>query len=220
MATQGRRRRRGFNTTYDYLDNRTAEADGPTVEQIEAMSDKQLVVAAEKQVAFVDEWYVTLWPPFFFYATGALGGLGKLLEHWYDGDTATTFQDLICGIPGNKAALEGEALFGLADQIRGSAELRSLFDVHQGDAFFAAARASQNEQVGSSMPKLQIQQGQRKQQHDQTDPCSGGSIIEVDNNHEAWNDERSQRRRHEHPSQPDGQPGASVVRQDFTYHRR
>lgn len=138
---------RWFNTTYDYLDNRTAEADGPTLEQIEALNDKELVAAAEKQVAFVDEWYVTLWPPFFFYATGALGGLGKLLEHWYDGDTATTFQDLICGIPGNKAALEGEALFDLVDQIRKSAVLQGLFDEHQGAAFFDAVRASENQAV-------------------------------------------------------------------------
>jgi len=109
------------------------------------MSDVQLVEAAEQRVAFVDEWYVTLWPPFFFYATGALGGLAKLLEHWYDGDTATVFQDLISGIPDNKAALEGEALFELAQMIGTSPALKSLFEVHRGKAFFAAVAEHDDE---------------------------------------------------------------------------
>jgi rifampicin phosphotransferase len=136
---------RWFQTTYDYLDNRTDEADGPSVDEIRAMSDVQLVEAAEQRVAFVDEWYVTLWPPFFFYATGALGGLAKLLEHWYDGDTATVFQDLISGIPDNKAALEGEALFELAQMIGTSPALKSLFEVHRGKAFFAAVAEHDDE---------------------------------------------------------------------------
>ncbi len=133
---------RWFATTYDYLDNRTADADGPSVDELRRMSDEALIKAAEDRVAFVDEWYKTLWPPFFFYATGALGGLAKLLQHWYDGDAGTTFQDLICGIPGNKAALEGEALFELAQRIRESEFLVGLFDQHPKDAFFSAVRAS------------------------------------------------------------------------------
>ncbi|MSR14183.1 MAG: hypothetical protein EXR86_06365 [Gammaproteobacteria bacterium] len=133
---------RWFATTYDYLDNRTADANGPSAEEVRSMSDDALIKAAEDRVAFVDEWYKTLWPPFFFYATGALGGLAKLLQNWYDGDTGTAFQDLICGIPGNKAALEGEALFELAQRIRESTILRGLFEQHPNDAFFNAVRAS------------------------------------------------------------------------------
>ncbi len=133
---------RWFATTYDYLDNRTSDADGPSVDALRAMNEAELIEAAETRVAFVDEWYITLWPPFFFYATGALGGLRLLLAHWYEGDTAATFQDLICGIPGNKAAIEGEALFELAQAIRDSAILRELFDANPGAAFFTAARAS------------------------------------------------------------------------------
>lgn len=133
---------RWFATTYDYLDNRTADADGPSVDELRRMSDESLIKAAEDRVAFVDEWYKTLWPPFFFYATGALGGLAKLLQYWYGGNVGTTFQDLICGIPGNQAALEGEALFELAQRIRESEYLRSLFDRHSKDPFFSAARAS------------------------------------------------------------------------------
>ena len=106
------------------------------------MSDAELVIAAEERVAFVDEWYVILWPPFFFYATGALSGLAKLLEHWYDGDSGTALQNLISGIPGNKAAIEGEALFKLARMICESNLLTRLFAEHPGEAFFDAARAS------------------------------------------------------------------------------
>jgi hypothetical protein len=72
---------RWFATTYDYLDKRTAEANGPTLDALRHMSIEALVKEAEDRVAFVDEWYKTLWPPFFFYATGALGGLAKLLQH-------------------------------------------------------------------------------------------------------------------------------------------
>ena len=136
---------RWFATTYDYLDNRTADADGPTTDALRGMSVEELITAAEKRVAFVDEWYTTLWPPFFFYATGALTGLAKLLQSWYGDTTGVAFQDLICGIPGNKAALEGEALFELAKRIRDSALLRRLFDEHPKAAFFNAVRASTQE---------------------------------------------------------------------------
>ncbi|MGD9600376.1 MAG: PEP/pyruvate-binding domain-containing protein [Gammaproteobacteria bacterium] len=132
---------RWFATTYDYLDNRTAEADGPTPEQLQAMDLETLIATAETRIAFVDEWYTTLWPPFFFYATGALGALAKILEHWVGDDGPRHFQDLIAGIPGNQAALEGEALFELAERIRSDATLRTLFEAHPGAAFFEAVRA-------------------------------------------------------------------------------
>jgi pyruvate,water dikinase len=134
---------RWFATTYDYLDNRKTQADGPTPEALRRMSIPELLKEAEDRVAFVDEWYETLWPPFFFYATGALGGLAKLLEAWAGETTGTAFQDLICGIPGNMASVEGEALFELAQRIRDNEQLRHLFDAHPKAEFFAVARRSQ-----------------------------------------------------------------------------
>ena len=133
---------RWFATTYNYLDNRTAEADGPTPDALRRMRIAELVKEAEDRVAFVDEWYKTLWPPFFFYATGALGGLAKLLQAWLGDTTGTAFQDLICGIPGNKAALEGQALFELAQRIRDNEHLQHVFDAHPNGEFFAAVRRS------------------------------------------------------------------------------
>ncbi len=132
-----------FKTTYDYLDNRTAEADGPSVEAIRLMSDEELIKEAEARVAFVDEWYITMWPSFFWYATGALGGLGLVLQKWYDGTNASAFQDLISGIPGNKAAVEGEELWALAELIRHSPALKEVFDEHRGLEFFTAAERSE-----------------------------------------------------------------------------
>jgi phosphohistidine swiveling domain-containing protein len=133
---------RWFATTYDYLDNRTADADGPSIEELRHMRDAELIDTAEARVAFVDEWYRTLWPPFFFYATGALTGLSKLLQAWVGDPGGTAFQALICGIPHNKAAVEGEALFELAQRIRDSAALRRLFEAHPRAAFLDAARRS------------------------------------------------------------------------------
>ncbi|MBX9605758.1 MAG: hypothetical protein K2Y51_06015 [Gammaproteobacteria bacterium] len=129
-------------TTYDYLDHRIEDANGPNDATLAALSDAELVRAAETRVAFVDEWYETLWPPFFFYATGALIGLVKLLEHWYPEAPPSTYQDLICGIPGNKAAIEAEALFELSEQIRASAALRELFETQSRETFFHAVKNS------------------------------------------------------------------------------
>lgn len=134
-----------FDTTYDYLENRKEEADGPSEAELRLMTDAQLVKAAEERVAFVDEWYITLWPPFFFYATGALGGLAKILAHWDNDAPATAFQDLISGVPDNKAAIEGEELFELAQTIRESEHLSGLFEEHQGADFFSAVDASDDE---------------------------------------------------------------------------
>ena len=86
-----------------------------------------------------------------FYATGALGGLAKLLQAWYGDSTGTAFQDLICGIPGNKAALEGEAMFELALRIRESDELKALFSAHPKAEFFAVARRSERAVVRAFM---------------------------------------------------------------------
>lgn len=133
---------RWFATTYDYLDNRTAEADGPSAAALAAMGDTALIAAAEGRVAFVDGWYRTVWPSYFLYATGALASLAGILEHWYADNTPSTFQDLLCGVPGNRVALEAEALFELAERIRGSAELKQLFLTEDKAAFFAAVRAS------------------------------------------------------------------------------
>ena len=135
---------RWFATTYDYLDHRTTDADGYSVDALGRMTLEELVKEAEVRVAFVDEWYKTLWPPFFFYATGALGGLAKLLQSWCPDAGVTAFQDLICGIPGNQAALEGEALFELAERLRDDTPLRQLFEAHPKAEFFAAVRRSDN----------------------------------------------------------------------------
>ncbi|MBX9607231.1 MAG: hypothetical protein K2Y51_13485 [Gammaproteobacteria bacterium] len=133
---------RWFATTYDYLDNRVAEADGPSAEALAAMDDTALIAAAEARVAFVDGWFRTVWPPFFLYGTAALAGLAKILEHWYPDNTPSTFQDLLCGSSGKQATLEAEALFELAERIRHSAALNQLFATAHKAEFFAAARAS------------------------------------------------------------------------------
>ncbi|MGE0859308.1 MAG: PEP/pyruvate-binding domain-containing protein [Gammaproteobacteria bacterium] len=133
---------RWFATTYDYLDHRTAEADGPSAAALAALDDTALIAAAEARVALVDGWYRTLWPPFFLYATGALAGLAKILEHWYADNTPSTFQDLLCGTPGNQVALEAEAMFELAERIRHSAELNRLFVTAHKASFFDTVRSS------------------------------------------------------------------------------
>ena len=134
---------RWWKSTYDYLDNRTAEADGPSVEELRRMSDTALLRQAEQAVAFVDEWYITLWPGFFWLASGAFGGLGLMLEKWYDGDNEGIFQDLISGIPGTKMVEETDEMWDLAELLRQSPELTRLADECDGDTFFPALEQSE-----------------------------------------------------------------------------
>jgi pyruvate,water dikinase len=129
---------RWWGSTYDYLDNRTAEADGLSAEELRDLSDDRLLREAEKAVAFVDEWYITMWPGFFWLASGAFGGLATMLEKWYTGDNPAAFQDLISGIPHTKMAEETEELFDLSEIIRGSERLTQLMAANEGEAFFAA----------------------------------------------------------------------------------
>ena len=127
---------------YHYLKHRIAEANGPTPAQLRKLSDDALHAQIKKTRALADEWVLTLWAGFNFWAVGALGTLGVALKKWYDGSNPTAYQDLISGMPNTLMVQESRAQWHLADHVRRSPALLTLFRNIDGPAFFAQAADS------------------------------------------------------------------------------
>jgi len=118
--------------------NRTDEANGPTPDDLRELSDDELEAQITKTRALADEWVLTLWAGFNFWAVGALGALAVAVERWYDGDNPAAYQDLISGMPNTLMIQESRVQWHLADTIRHSPALLKLFNENEGPAFFAA----------------------------------------------------------------------------------
>ena len=127
---------------YHYLKHRIAEANGPTPDELRKLSDDELHAQIKKTRALADEWVLTLWAGFNFWAVGALGTLGVALKKWYDGSNPAAYQELISGMPNTLMVQESRAQWHLADHIRRTPALLSLFRNIDGPAFFAAAADS------------------------------------------------------------------------------
>lgn len=121
---------------YHYLKHRVGEANGPTVAALRLQSDADLDRQIRKTRALADDWVLTLWPGFNFWAVGALGALAVALEKWYDGKNPAAYQDLISGMPNTLMVQESRAQWHLADHIRRSPTLCALFREIDGPAFF------------------------------------------------------------------------------------
>ena len=128
---------------YHYLKHRIDEANGPTPEALRVISDAELEMQIEKTRKLADEWCLTLWAGFNFWAVGAMGSLAALLERWYDGSNPAVYQDLISGMPNTLMMVESRAQWRLAQHIRHSPLLRSLIADQEGAAFFAALPESE-----------------------------------------------------------------------------
>jgi phosphohistidine swiveling domain-containing protein len=121
---------------YHYINHRTEEANGPTPDELRKLSDDELETQIRKTRGLADEWVLTLWAGFNFWAVGALGALAVALEKWYDGENPAAYQDLISGMPDTLMIQESRSQWHLADEIRQSAELSTLFEKYEDDAFF------------------------------------------------------------------------------------
>ncbi len=123
---------------YHFLQHRIDEANGPSPEALTKLSDAALEAQIEKTRRLADEWCLTLWAGFNFWAVGAMGSLAVLLEKWYDGTNPSVYQDLISGMPNTLMIAESRAQWRLADRIRNSPVLRELIGEKTGAAFFDA----------------------------------------------------------------------------------
>ncbi len=126
-----------FPHIYATMRDKVAEGDGLPVEEIQALSDKQLKRYVDSRIMYQKEWVEDLWSPFFLHLPMAMSLLGWMLENWYDGDNKWIASDLITGLSKPTITLtENMELWKLSQKIRASAVLRDLFERHEGRAFF------------------------------------------------------------------------------------
>lgn len=130
----------GFmKAVYALLDKGTAEADGPTAEQLRQMSDAELARNLEHKMDLARQFLTILRPGFHVYAAATLALLNKMLEAWYTGDNEYAFQDLISGLPRRTIMIEEDiAMWRVAEALRASELLTKLIGEHDAEGFFAA----------------------------------------------------------------------------------
>jgi pyruvate,water dikinase len=118
-----------FRLAHDYLDNRVAEANGRSPQELAAMSDAELIRELEHVAHLKTQFSVDLWPGFFVYARDSVSLLAALLAKWYDGGNSNVFADLFSGLPRRTATSEENLhLWRLSERIRHSPRLRAAFD--------------------------------------------------------------------------------------------
>ena len=127
-----------FRNTYSWIDGRIPLANGPTVAELTTLSDRALRRQCEHSVKIIADFFETLWPGFSWIAPACFGMLGSLLRKWYDGDTASVFQDLIAGIPDTALVHETQDLWRLVDAVKASPKVRECLNAHEDVSFFRA----------------------------------------------------------------------------------
>lgn len=129
---------RFIDATYALLNHGTKEADGPTIEQLRAMSDEELKAAIAKAIEMARRFLTILRPGFHVYAAATLGAINKMLRDWYTGDNAFAFQELISGLPQRTAMVEESiAVWKVAQKLRASDSLvRLLAETEEPEEFF------------------------------------------------------------------------------------
>lgn len=130
-----------ISTVYDFYENRTAEADGISDEEIRELDDEALMKYLDERMAFWVEFNHHQWAGFFIFAPGLLLLLGDLLGRWYTGGNDQAFSDLMTGLPKQTVTLtENEILWDLGRMIRSNEKLGKLFEDSDGPTFFAAIK--------------------------------------------------------------------------------
>ncbi|MGE3848544.1 MAG: PEP/pyruvate-binding domain-containing protein [Gammaproteobacteria bacterium] len=127
-----------FRNTYAWIDGKIPLAKGPTVAELERLSDRALRRQCEHSVKIISDFFETLWPGFSWIAPACFGMLNSLLGKWYDGDAASVFQDLIAGIPDTALVHETEDLWRLVDAVKASPKVRECLNAHEDVSFFRA----------------------------------------------------------------------------------
>jgi phosphoenolpyruvate synthase/pyruvate phosphate dikinase len=133
-----------IKAVYDLLAHGTDEADGPSADDLSALSDTELKAAAAKAIGMAEEFLTILRPGFHVYSAAALGAVVRMLRDWYTGDNAFAFQDLISGLPQRTLMVE-EAIdfYNVAQALRESPEVLALLESHEDEAFFEACELSE-----------------------------------------------------------------------------
>lgn len=132
-------------------------------QQLKGFSDEELERLNHHQVKVFQEFLTFFWGGFFIYAPIELMLLGDLIGRWYDGDNDQVFTDLIAGMPKQTLTLkENGELWELANLIRDSEELQSVFDEFTGADFFAeVGRRDSTKEFADRYAKFIVEHGHR-----------------------------------------------------------
>lgn len=129
-----------YDHLYEVMRTRVGEAEGPGTEQLRAMPDAELQPCLLSRIMLQKEFVEDQWTLFILYFPVALTLFKLMIQRWYDETDQWIINDLFVGIPEPTATLkENLELWNLAEKIRRSEVLSSLFAQHQGRAFFERA---------------------------------------------------------------------------------
>lgn len=135
---------RWFEEVYDYVENEVAAADGPSPDELRAMTDDELRASTWKTLDLAEHFIGLLRPAFHFYGVGVMGLLNQMVSRWYDGDNNFIFQELVSGLPRpTKTTEEARAIWRVAAAIRASETLSATFAEQRGTAFFSALETTE-----------------------------------------------------------------------------
>jgi rifampicin phosphotransferase len=111
---------------------------GLTAQQVARLSDRELVDYIERQHGLEQEFGKFIVVPIAMAAPALMVALREILGRWYDGDGADVYMQLISGsTEQTDTQRENVMIWRLAQRIRTSEPLRSLFDRCDGTTFFS-----------------------------------------------------------------------------------
>jgi hypothetical protein len=124
----------------DYVNNRSAEADGLSDAELRELDDGELKRYILGQIAFEQEYNRRVcWPGMFMYSRDTMTLLAKFLGSWYDGGNPHAFEELITGSPTMTITVkEHTALHQMSRAIRKSAPLARSFARLEPAEFFTS----------------------------------------------------------------------------------
>ena len=146
---------RYFKTVDNYIHNRRAEADGLTAEQLQRLSDEQLIAYMERFAELKKTNTSDQWTEFFIMARDSFSLLAGVIALWYDPEPMLVISDLMSGSPvRTETAEENLELWRLSDRIRRSPSLRALFEEH-GVGYLEAFAASDSPEGAAFVAEYQ-----------------------------------------------------------------
>jgi pyruvate,water dikinase len=125
----------------EFIDSAVEESKPAELPDFATLSDQDLKQLLNQQwlvPAKYTAYSMILW---FIYTPQMFPLFGRLISQWYTGDNDNAFAELCQGVDVRSKTLEENfGLFELAEEIRGSKDLSTLFEQHKDGDFFGALK--------------------------------------------------------------------------------